>query len=328
MTMADLPSSSSTTPDSAPPAEPATPPKNLLYRVFIGPQGLRAGWRLLVFVGLFLAATGLLRVVMVYILHLPRPTAITPSVQMAGDAGLFACALSAAWVMSLIERRPVGIYGLPASRAFGRNFWAGSLWGAVTVTVLVLAIRAAHGLTFDGMALTSHEAFRYGAFWLVGFIIVGLAEEFLTRGYAQFTLASGIGFWPAAVLLSAFFGAGHLANPGEGWIGAASAAMIGLWLALTLRRTGDLWFAVGFHAWFDYGQTFVYSVPNSGLMFQGHLLHTTLAGPRWLTGGSVGPEASLFNFILMGLLFVLFDRIYHNRQSATTSLSGGRMTPS
>ena len=272
---------------------------------------------MLIFVALFFAASALIRIVAVFVLHRRRPTAITPWVLMVGEVVGFACVLFAAWVMSRIEHRPLGIYGLPGTGAFGRNFWVGSLWGAVTVSVLVFSIRAAHGLSFGGVAATFHGALRYGVMWLVTFTFVGLFEEFNTRGYAQFTLATGIGFWPAAVLLSAFFGAIHLGNPGEGWIGAASAALIGLWLAFTLRRTGNLWFAVGFHAWFDYGQTFVYSVPNSGLVVHERLLHTTLAGPRWLTGGSVGPEASLFNFILMGLLFVLFDRIYRDRQPAS-----------
>src|SRR5208283_2798560 len=89
-------------------------------------------------------------------------------------------------------------------------------------------------------------------------------EEFLFRGYVQFTLGLGIGFWPAAVLLSAGFGYVHLSNGGENWIGAASVATIGLLFAFTLRRSGNLWYAVGLHASFDWGETFLYSVPNSG----------------------------------------------------------------
>jgi len=319
--VADPPSPAYAAPDSLPPPEPAAVQKGLIRRIFAGPHGLRAGWRLLIFIALAAAAMRLLGVIAVFVLHLPRPAAIAPLSLNVRKAGLFVCILFAAWVMSRIERRPVSVYGLPASRAFGRNFWVGSLWGLGTVTVLVLAIRAAHGLTFDGIALTSREAFRWGAFWLVGFIIVALAEEFLTRGYALFTLASGMGFWPAAALLSAYFGAIHLGNPGEAWTGATSSALIGLWWAFTLRRTGDLWFAVGFHAWFDYGETFIYSVPNSGLVFPGHLLHTTVAGPRWLTGGSVGPEASVFRFILIAVLFLLFDRLYPGKQPGATESS-------
>jgi len=62
--------------------------------------------------------------------------------------------------------------------------------------------------------------------------------------------------------------------------------LTGLFWCLTLRATGNLWFAVGMHASFDFGETFLYSVPDSGMVFPGHLSNATLAGPRWLTGGS------------------------------------------
>ena len=42
------------------------------------------------------------------------------------------------------------------------------------------------------------------------FFLVGLFEEFLLRGYSLFTLARGIGFWPAALVLSGAFGLIHL----------------------------------------------------------------------------------------------------------------------
>ncbi|MGH7185238.1 MAG: lysostaphin resistance A-like protein, partial [Pseudomonadota bacterium] len=125
-----------------------------------------------------------------------------------------------------------------------------------------------------------------------------------------YTLAAGIGFWPTAAILSALFGAVHLGNKGEGWAGALGAATIGLFFCLTLRRTGNLWFAVGMHASFNWGQTFLFSVPNSGMTPQGHLSNAELHGPRWLTGGTVGPEGSVFCFLTMALLFVLFLRFY------------------
>jgi membrane protease YdiL (CAAX protease family) len=77
-----------------------------------------------------------------------------------------------------------------------------------------------------------------------------------------------------------------------------------------LRRTGSLWFAVGFHAAWDWGETFVYSVPDSGTVFPGHLLKTSLHGPGWLTGGVVGPEGSLLCFVVIGVVWVAFARRY------------------
>jgi hypothetical protein len=162
---------------------------------------------------------------------------------------------------------------------------------------------------------------KFAAFWAVLFLVVGLFEEFVTRGYTQFTLTQGIGFWPAAILLSAAFGAIHLGNQGEGWIGALGAACIGLFFCLTLRRTGTLWFAVGMHASWDWGETFFYSVPDSGLIAPGHLLKSSFHGSRWLTGGSVGPEGSVLLVLIIAVLWITFDRLYPEVKS------GRRMEP-
>jgi len=77
-----------------------------------------------------------------------------------------------------------------------------------------------------------------------------------------------------------------------------------------VRRTGSLWLAVGMHAAFDFGETFFYSVPDSGMILPGHLSDATLHGPAWLTGGSVGPEASVFDFVLLFILFYVIHRLY------------------
>ena len=89
-----------------------------------------------------------------------------------------------------------------------------------------------------------------------------------------------------------------------------AAGLIGFFLCLTLRRTGDLWWAVGFHMAWDWGESYLYSVPDSGTLLPGHLLISSLHGPDWLTGGSVGPEGSYLVFVVIGVLWFLFDRAY------------------
>ena len=74
------------------------------------------------------------------------------------------------------------------------------------------------------------------------------------------------------MILSIAFGAIHLGNKNEAPTGAPAAGLIGLFFCLTMRRTGDLWFAVGFHASWDWGKTFLFSVPNSGIEMPGHVL--------------------------------------------------------
>ena len=82
--------------------------------------------------------------------------------------------------------------------------------------------------------------------------------------------------------------------------------IIALFFCFTLWRTGTLWFAVGYHAAWDWGQTFFYGTSDSGLPGRGHLLNSSFHGPAWLTGGSVGPEGSVLNIPLVLMVWILF----------------------
>jgi uncharacterized protein len=278
--------------------------ENRVHQLFIGPHGLRALWRLLLYVVLYKT----LRFALVALFSFVQAPTIWR--MMLLESGSALAVIAPAFLMAAIEGRPIDAYGLPRRGAFGKMFWVGLLWGIAAITVLLFVLHGAGALDFGKLALHGIRILKFAAFWGAFFVLVGLYEEFYTRGYLQFTLTQITGFWPAAILVSLFFGAMHLENPGESWAGIAGASFIGFFFCLTLRRTGTLWFAVGFHASWDWGESFFYSVPDSGGMFPGHLMSASLHGPVWLTGGSVGPEASVFLFVLIGLLWALFDRVY------------------
>lgn len=85
---------------------------------------------------------------------------------------------------------------------------------------------------------------------------------------------------------------------------------IALFLCLAFRRTGALWFAIGWHMAFDWGESFFYSTTNSGLQAVGHMLNASLTGSKWLSGGTVGPEASVFDVIVTIAGILLLMKIY------------------
>jgi len=289
-----------------------------LRRVFVGPAGIRAGWRFLLFVVLAQGVIGLpLQWVVVRVLRLGDGGEWTAPgfilAETVGGLGIVPT-FAAAWLMSRMERRPFGAYGLPSRGAFGRQFRAGWGWGLGGVAVLAALIAALGGLRVAGWALSGAALARAALLWAIAMTLIGLAEEFAFRGYPQFTLASGIGFWRAAALLSLVFGGLHyFLKLMENLADFASVGLIGLFLCLTLRRTGSLWFAVGFHAGFDYAALTVVGAPNTGNAgrpVSDHLLATTFTGPDWLTGGPRGIEASLLVFPVIAALFVLFHRRY------------------
>ena len=294
--------------ESEPPhgSSPLVFPEHGPSPVFYGPNGLRAGWRLLVFLAilavLFSAAAMVLRVFR----HAPFRGEITPGAALLAEGLPLLLVLLASWTMAKLERRTIAYYGLPARLAFGAKFWMGGIFGFLSISALLVAIHVAGGFRLDGLALHGAEVWKYGLLWAGVFVVVGLFEEFFFRGYALFTLTTGIGFWPAALALSALFGYVHHSNGGETWVGAFNAGLVGLLFCLLLRGTGDLWMAIGFHAAWDWGETYFYGVADSGQVAVGHLFNASSAGPQWITGGSVGPEGSYFCVALLIVLFVIF----------------------
>jgi uncharacterized protein len=286
---------------------PGPAKRSTLEAIFLGPNGIRAGWRLLLFIAFFLAIAASISFVLrhippIYAWHHGHPrNEMTGSLLIFDEGFTLLPLLISAFLMSLIERRTFADYYLPPCEAFGKRFWQGIPYGLAMLSLLMGAIAAFHGFSIEGFAITAGAAVKYGLLYGIGFILVGLFEEFSFRGYMQSTLGSGIGFWPAAILLSIVFGAGHLSNIGEAWFGALMAGSFGLLAAFALSRTGNIWFPIGMHAGFDWGETYLYSVPDSGFVAQGHLLNSSFHGPTWITGGSVGPEGSAFVFVVLVL---------------------------
>ncbi len=283
--------------------------------LFLDHEGLRPGWGFLFYALMFLAlqrvASGLAGA------HDFGDSGLWS--QLLGEAGSLVAAAIPAIVLMRVEQRPWSCYGLPGSLAFGRLFWVGVVWGIAAISLLMFVLHGLHVFSFGHIVLHGMRMARFATYWAFFFLLVGLFEEFLLRGYTQFTLARGFGFWPAALVLSGMFGLIHLRNGGEDWRGLLAAAYIGLFFCLTLRRTGSLWFAVGFHAAWDWGETFFYSVPDSGMVAPGHLLSSSLRGSEWISGGSVGPEGSVLCLVVMAATWIAFERLYPRATPGLTS---------
>jgi uncharacterized protein len=296
---------------------PAPSSRSPLGTIFHNEQGLRAGWRLamyLAIMAIILVFSLAINFALDKIFHVPRTSAQSFTRLLLVESLFFAIVFVPAWLMAWFEHRSVGEYGLPWHAFFGVRFWQGCALGIAEIVVLMGSIAAFGGYSFGPLNVHGAAIVQWAGYWAVFFVMVGLFEEFAFRGYLQFTLGDGIGFWPAAWILSLGFGAVHLMNKGESPVGALSVATIGLIFAFTLKRTGNLWFLVGWHAAFDFGETFLFSVPNSGNLFEGHLSNATLHGPTWLTGGSVGPEGSIFSFLTMAGAALVIHKAFPPRK--------------
>lgn len=313
-------------------SEPAPSPQpSILRKIFIGKDGIRAGWSLLIFLCILGALMYGIHLIAIKI----HPPTQKPEAEIGGTFALlnefipFLAIVFVTWIMSKIERRPNSAYGLGGGRKVPL-FFAGAAWGFVCLSLLVGILWKSGLLVIDQRLLFGADILRYGALWLLGFLLVGLLEEYLTRGYIQYTLTRGLagvyqaifktrhsealGFWTAALCFSILFGLGHSGNPGESPIGLLAAGSAGLVFCFSLWRTGSLWWAIGFHMTWDWAQSFLYGVPDSGLMVQHHLLATHAVGKPIWSGGTTGPEGSIYVVLVLALIAVIIVTTLPKRQ--------------
>lgn len=295
---------------------PPEPP--LMNRILKGPNGLRAGWRIFLYIVIVVILSSTTRFVVRKITHPPQHrqklTLDLPGQTIRGEWIGFAISALAALIMARIEKQRWGNYGMPWRNALRSRFWFGAVFGFAGLSCVMLSLHLAHCYYIDGLALHGAEIWKYAGLWMLAFVGVGFFEEFTARGYLQYTLSSGIGFWISAVITSALFFVGHIGNSGENILGLIDVFLFGMLACFIWWRTGDLWLAVGFHAFWDWGLSFFYSVPDSGIPAMGHLFNIRMQGPAWLSGGNAGPEGSAINLVFDLLYFVIIALIFPKKQ--------------
>lgn len=292
----------------------------LLKQVFIGSRGLRAGWRFAAFAALWywLAESDYgLNLLAAQVYHF-SDTAFVLSDLLVYDVVGVAAVLTITALFLKLEKRRWPWVGLPVGRNTLSLFGSGCLWGGALASLLLLAAWTGGHVTFRGLALHGAEFFKYAGLWLIdSFVGAGFGEEMVFRGYAQAALVRGMGFWPAALVLSSLFGGIHLEKPMEDLPDILNIVLFGLFCAYSVRRTGSLWFAIGFHGAFDYCALSVFGSPNTlngGLPLENHLLDTNIGGPAWLTGGPQGLEASWLVPLLLAAMFLLLRKLHPQDQ--------------
>jgi membrane protease YdiL (CAAX protease family) len=184
---------------------------------------------------------------------------------------------------------------------------AGGLLGAWLVAVAWLGEVSFGGL-WEGFARAGGGTpGRFGGV-SGGFLLLALqagawivqagVEEWVFRGYVFRTLRERWSWVSAAGASSLVFAFFHTVNQGIDAAALANTLLLGMLLAAALELTGSLWAASLFHGAWNFLMAGILSLPVSGVGIF-HLLELSVDGPRWLTGGDYGPEAS---WLLTGLL--------------------------
>ncbi len=190
---------------------------------------------------------------------------------------------------SLFERRPA----LEISfRGSAIETGLGALLGgaAVTFTVVVLYLAGAYTLqAFNSPWILPKSLILFG--------VGALFQDLVLLCVVFRLLEEVVGSWIAIAVSLLAFSMAHLGNP-EATAGSVAALFLsGILLVAPFILTRRLWLSWGLHASWNFMQSGVFGMPNSGYQFPGWI-EPVIDGPSWLTGGPIGIEGS---FLAVGL---------------------------
>lgn len=197
------------------------------------------------------------------------------------------------------------------SAANGRRFTiAGLACGAGLMMVFTTVLWLVGAWSGTLVPASPEEVIRMFLTAALLWLVQAAHEEGLHRGYAFVQLSRALSFWPATIILSLWFVLGHVGQEGATTISLATAGLFALVLAYSFLRTGSLWFALGFHASWNFMQSFIFGFANSGGRTPESLMTPSLHGPPLLTGGNAGPEGSVLSlFAIAALVLILRSRL-------------------
>jgi hypothetical protein len=227
---------------------PTEEPDRGLRGIFIGSEGLRAGWSVLVFLLLFSPLVSVIMVAMLHFHLIDKTGELAPGSAFFNEAASLLALIIAAAFVGLIEGRRISAYNLTGLRR-RQHFLAGLAAGFLALSALVGALAAGGWLHFGPAALSGVTVIRFGLVWGCVFLMTGCFEEGLFRCYLQFTLTRSINFWWAFGAIATICGILAVFVRGSASTGVYAAALLGFFPCLALYRKSAARSAFWYAAW-------------------------------------------------------------------------------
>jgi membrane protease YdiL (CAAX protease family) len=246
--------------------------------------------------------------------------------QLMNLLSLFATGLATVIVLlycKVMEKRSMDSVGFTKKRAFS-DYIIGLLVGA-GMFAAVIGINAATGaMSFDGMTGNLNYAL-WGAFF-VGFLLQGMSEEVLCRGFLMNSIAGKSSVLAAILINSVGFAALHLANAGIAPLAIVNLALFGIFESILVIRLDSIWMASAIHSIWNFVQGNVFGVLVSGNSFgESVFTFSSAEGMEVLNGGAFGAEGGLgVTAVLVVSIAVCLFAVKNRRDNPFASLQTGQ----
>ena len=202
-----------------------------------------------------------------------------------------------------IEGRSYASMGL-RRKGMVKNYGFGYLIGTVMITATVALAVLLGGAEFTG--LSSSVSVLYIVLFFLGYLVQGMSEEVCFRGYFMVSCASRAHVGIAVFLSSLAFSAMHLANAGISLFAIINLTLFGVFMAVYILRTDDLWGACAIHSAWNFFQGNVFGISVSGGTMSNSVFGTAFVdGRELISGGAFGIEGGLCTTIVLIIAIAL-----------------------
>lgn len=216
--------------------------------------------------------------------------------------------LTALLFCKLIQKRKMTTVGFQKPGMW-KEYLCGMAVGFGIFSVAVLICVVTGSLKIRGLSAT----FSVGIFllFLVGYLVQGMAEEVLCRGYFLVSVSRR---YPLAVGIAAnalLFAALHLLNDGISVLAFINLVLFGVFASIYFIKRGNIWGVGALHSIWNLAQGNFYGIRVSGMQTSCSVLTSEMvAGRELINGGDFGLEGGLAVTIVLvlGSLILLMTR--------------------
>ncbi len=257
-------------------------------------------WEILMFVGLFFVSM-LFEGLGVFMLIWPMAYISTePSTVTSLYATMFMILIPCLFC-KLLQKRRMRTLGFKKPGMW-KEYGIGLLVGLAMMSAVALI-----GVVTGSMSLQFNPEMTTAADWgnlaliFVGFLIQGMSEEVLCRGYFLVSLARKKGnVWMGIIVSSLAFGALHLGNSGLAPLAFVNLVLFGIFAGVYFVQRGNIWGIAAIHSIWNFAQGNIFGVLVSGNDFGTTIFTSTINDNMTLiNGGDFGLEGGILTTIVM-----------------------------
>lgn len=201
----------------------------------------------------------------------------------------------------LIQKRRMRTLGYKKPGMW-KEYGIGLLVGLGMMTAIVLI-----GMVTGSLELQlNSEAFTAGGIGMlillfVGFLIQGMSEEVLCRGYFLVSIARKKGnVWLGIIISSLAFGALHLGNSGIAPLAFVNLVLFGIFAGVYFVKRGNIWGIAAIHSIWNFAQGNIFGILVSGNDFGTTIFTSTInENMTLINGGDFGLEGGILTTIIL-----------------------------